>query len=148
MANVIGQRVRRREDPRFLRGEGRYVDNVKLENELYVVFVRSPMAHAKIVELDVSAARELPGVKVFTDAATTLESSPPPPFIGIDPQMFRPFMASDTVRFAGDIVAAVLAESKADAVDAAEYVTIEYEPLPVVTDPREAVKDEILLYPG
>ncbi len=147
MANVIGQRVRRREDPRFLRGEGRYVDNIKLENELYVVFVRSPMAHAKIVELDVSAARELPGVKVFTDADTTLDSNPPPPFIGIDPQMFRPFMASDTVRFAGDIVAAVLAESKADAVDAAEYVSVEYEPLPVVTDPREAVKDEILLYP-
>ena len=103
-----------------------------------MVFVRSPMAHAKIVELDVSAARELPGVKVFTDADTTLESNPPPPFIGIDPQMFRPFMASDTVRFAGDIVAAVLAESKADAVDAAEYVSVEYEPLPVVTDPREA----------
>ena len=90
MANVIGQRVRRREDPRFLRGEGRYVDNIKLEDELYVVFVRSPMAHARIVELDVSAARDLPGVKVFTDADTTLESSPPPPFIGIDPQMFRP----------------------------------------------------------
>ena len=56
-------------------------------------------------------------------------------------------MASDTVRFAGDIVAAVLAESKAERVDAAEYVSVEYEPLPVVTDPREAVKDEILLYP-
>jgi aerobic carbon-monoxide dehydrogenase large subunit len=148
MANVIGQRVRRREDPRFLRGEGKYVDNIKLAGELQVVFVRSPMAHAKIVELDVSAARELPGVKVFTAADTTLEVSPPPPFIGIDPQMFRPFMASDTVRFAGDIVAAVLAETKAEAVDAAEYVSVDYEPLPVVTDPREAAKDEILLYPG
>jgi aerobic carbon-monoxide dehydrogenase large subunit len=148
MANVIGQRVRRREDPRFLRGEGQYVDNIKLEGELQVVFIRSPMAHAKIVELDVSAARELPGVKVFTAADTTLESNPPPPFIGIDPQMFRPFMASDTVRFAGDIVAAVLAETKAEAVDAAEYVSVEYDPLPVVTDPREAAKNEILLYPG
>ena len=148
MANVIGQNVRRREDPRFLRGEGRYVDNIKLDGELHVVFVRSPMAHAKITDLDVSAARELPGVKVFTNADTPLQVSPPPPFIGIDPQMFRPFLASDTVRFAGDIVAAVVAESTSDAVDAAEHVSVEYEPLPVVTDPRQAAKDEILLFPG
>ena len=114
MANVIGQRVRRREDPRFLKGEGRYVDNIKLDGELQVVFVRSPMAHAKITDLDVSAAREFPGVKVFTNADTPLQVSPPPPFIGIDPQMFRPFLATDTVRFAGDIVAAVVAESKSD----------------------------------
>ena len=148
MANVIGQRVRRREDPRFLKGEGRYVDNIKLDGELHVVFVRSPMAHAKITDLDVSAAREFPGVKVFTNADTPLQVSPPPPFIGIDPQMFRPFLATDTVRFAGDIVAAVVAESKSDAVDAAELVSVEYDPLPVVTDPREAAKDEVLLYPG
>src|SRR3954469_21132531 len=148
MANVIGQRVRRREDPRFLKGEGRYVDNIKLEGELHVVFVRSPMAHAKILELDVSGARDYPGVKVFTQADTPLEASPPPPFIGIDPQMFRPFLAGDTVRFAGDIVAAGGAESKEDGLAAAELVTIDYDPLPVVTDPREAVKDEILLFPG
>src|SRR3954471_5955888 len=148
MANVIGQRVRRREDPRFLKGEGRYVDNIKLEGELHVVFVRSPMAHAKILELDVSGARDYPGAQAFTNADTSLEVSPPPPFIGIDPQMFRPFLASETVRFAGDIVAAVVAESKEDAVDAAELVSVEYDPLPVVTDPREAAKDEVLLYPG
>ena len=148
MANVIGQRVRRREDPRFLKGEGRYVDNIKLDNELHVVFVRSPMAHAKIVELDVSAARGLEGVQVFTAADVGLTVSPPPPFIGVDPQMFRPFLASETVRFAGDIVAAVLADGKAAAVDASELVSVDYDPLPVVTDPREAVKDEVLLYPG
>ena len=123
------------------------MDNIKLDNELFVVFVRSPMAHAKIVNLDVSAAREVPGVQVFTDADTALQKSPPPPFIGIDPQMHRPFMASETVRFAGDIVAAVLADTRAAAVDAAELVMVEYEPLPVVTDPREAAKDEVLLYP-
>src|SRR5436189_3516978 len=112
MANVIGQRVRRREDPRFLKGEGRYVDNIKLDGELHVVFVRSPMAHAKILDLDVSAAREFPGVKVFTDADTPLQVSPPPLVIGIDPQMHRPFLATERGRLAADIVAAGAAEPK------------------------------------
>jgi carbon-monoxide dehydrogenase large subunit len=146
MANVVGQRVRRLEDPRFLTGKGRYVDDLRPEGALHVVFVRSYMAHAKIVEIDASAATALPGVQVFTAADTDLGANPAPPFIGIDERMFRPFLASEKARFVGDIVAAVVAESREEAFDAADLVAVEYEALPVVTDPREAATDEILLY--
>jgi len=147
MANVIGQRVRRKEDPRFLKGEGRYVDNMPFDDALHLTYVRSPIAHARITNIDVSEARALPGVQVFTAGDIELGSNPLPPFMGIDERMFRPFVAKDTVRFAGDIVACILSETRAAGADAAELVFVDYEDLPVVTDPREAVKDEVLLYP-
>src|SRR5204862_5555005 len=76
MANVIGQRVRRKEDPRFLRGEGRYVDNMPLEDALHLTLLRSPVAHARITGIDVSEARALPGVQVFTADDIELGSNP------------------------------------------------------------------------
>ena len=147
LANVIGQRVRRREDPRFLRGLGQYVDDLQLEGALHVNFVRSPWAHAKVNGIDASAARELPGVQVFTAADVELTVNPQPPFLGIDERMFRPFLASDTVRFVGDIVAVVLSETREGAVDAAELVDVDYELLPVVTEITEAARDEVVLFP-
>jgi carbon-monoxide dehydrogenase large subunit len=146
MASVIGQRVRRREDPRFLLGQGQYVDDVKLDGALTLVFVRSPWAHARILGVDGSAAAALPGVQVFTAADVDLETNPLPPFIPVDARMFRRFLARDRVRFAGDIVAVVLAESRELAADAADLVQVEYDPLGVVTDSRAAVRDEVLLY--
>jgi aerobic carbon-monoxide dehydrogenase large subunit len=146
MAAGIGQRVRRREDPRFLTGKGRYVDDLKPEGALHVQFVRSYMAHARISQINADAARELPGTQVFTAADTDLSVNPPPPFIQVPEQMFRPFMARDKVRFVGDIVAAVVSETREGAFDAAELVEVEYEPLPSVTDTRQAVRDEILLF--
>jgi carbon-monoxide dehydrogenase large subunit len=148
MANVIGQRVRRREDPRFLTGTGSYVDDQRTEGALHVQFVRSYQAHAKIVGIDTADALALPGTHVFTAGDVDLTVSAPPPFIPIDPQMFRPFIASDKVRFVGDIVAVVLGESSGSTADAAELVAVEYDPLPVVTDVREAVRDEVLLFEG
>ena len=147
MANVIGQRVRRKEDPRFLKGEGRYVDNMPLDDALFLTYVRSPIAHARITNIDVSEARALPGVQVFTADGVDLGKNPLPPFLPIDEGMHRPFLAKDTVRFAGDIVAAILSETRAAGTDAAELVYVDYEDLPVVTDPREAVKDEVVLFP-
>jgi carbon-monoxide dehydrogenase large subunit len=147
MANVIGQRVRRREDGRFLRGEGRYVDDVPAQGDLVLTLVRSPYAHARIAGIDASEARALPGVQVFTAADVDLGPFPAPPFLGIDERMHRPVLARDTVRFAGDIVAAVLAESQYASADAADLVTVDYEELPAVTDPRRAAQDEVLLYP-
>jgi aerobic carbon-monoxide dehydrogenase large subunit len=147
MANVIGQRVRRREDARFLRGEGRYVDNIPVGDELFLTLVRSPYAHAKVVEIDASEASALPGVQVFTAADLELPPWAAPPFIGIDDRMSRSILARDTVRFVGDIVAAVLAEDRYASADAAELVAVEYEELPAVTDPREAAKDEVVLFP-
>jgi aerobic carbon-monoxide dehydrogenase large subunit len=147
MANVIGQRVRRKEDPRFLKGEGRYVDNMPLEDALHLTYVRSPVAHARITGIDVSEARALPGTQVFTADDVELGSNPLPPFLGVDERMHRPFVAKDTVRFAGDIVACILTDTQAAGADAAELVYVDYEDLPVVTDPREAVKDEVVLFP-
>ncbi len=147
MANVIGQRVRRREDLRFLRGQGSYVDDVPTGDDLFLTLVRSPQAHARISGLDTSEASALPGVQVFTAADIDLKTFPPPPFLGIDERMHRPVMAADTVRFAGDIVAAVLAGSQYASMDAADLVAVDYDELPAVTDPREAATDETLLYP-
>ena len=138
--------MRRREDPRFLRGQGRYVDDLKLDGALHATFVRSPWTHARIAEIDTSAATAIAGVQVFTAADTDLGVSPAPPFIPIPPAMFRPIIASEKVRFAGDIVAVVLAPTREASVDAGELVEVDYEPLPHVTDIREAVTDEVLLF--
>jgi carbon-monoxide dehydrogenase large subunit len=146
MANVIGQRVRRREDARFLTGAGTYVDNVRLPGELFLTLVRSPVAHARIAGIDASEARAIPGVQVFTSEDLDLPEFAAPP-LGVDERMNRPLLATGTVRFVGDIVAAVLTEGQAQGADAADLVDVDYEDLPVVTDPREAVKDEVLLFP-
>jgi carbon-monoxide dehydrogenase large subunit len=145
--NVIGQRVLRKEDPRFLTGQGRYVENLPFENVLHATFVRSPFAHARIEGVDASAARELPGVQVFTAEEVDLPPYGPPPFPGLDPAMSRPVPARDVARFAGEIVAVVLSETRAHGVDAAELVFVDYDPLPAVVDPFEALKDEVLLFP-
>ena len=146
MANVVGQRVRRREDPRFLTGEGSYVDDQRTPGALHVQFVRSYEAHARIVGIDTSEALAVPGTQVFTAGDTDLTVSAPPPFIPIDPQLFRPFIASEKVRFVGDIVAVVLGETRGSVADAAELVAVDYDSLPVVTDTRDAVRDEVLLF--
>jgi carbon-monoxide dehydrogenase large subunit len=122
------------------------VDDVTIPGALHLTFVRSPWAHARIAGVDTSAAAELPDVRVFTAADLPLPSLPAPPFIGIDHRMARPLIASEKVRFAGDIVAVVLAETREASVDAAELVEVEYEPLPAVTDIEEAARDEILLF--
>src|SRR5947209_10746530 len=101
MANVVGQRVRRREDPRFLRGRGAYVDDLRVEGALHATFVRSPWAHAEIASIDSSQVQG-PGMQAFTAADTDLGVNPAPPFIGVDPRMFRPLLASRRVRFVGD----------------------------------------------
>jgi aerobic carbon-monoxide dehydrogenase large subunit len=122
------------------------VDDLRLEGALHVNFVRSPWAHAKVTGIEAAAARELPGTQVFTAADVELGVNPQPPFLGIDERMFRPFLASDTVRFVGDIVAVVLSEGREGAVDAAELVEVEYDPLPVVTEITKAVRDEVVLF--
>jgi carbon-monoxide dehydrogenase large subunit len=141
---MIGQRVRRREDPRFITGHGQYVDDLRLEGALHVSFVRSEWAHARIESIDTTAIEGLDGVQVFTAAELDLGSrSGFPAFAG---RMERPYLAEGKVRFAGEIVAAVLAENRAAAADAADQVWAEFEPLPVVTDTREAIEGVVLLH--
>jgi aerobic carbon-monoxide dehydrogenase large subunit len=140
--------VRRREDPRFLTGRGQYVDDMKLDGALHVTFVRSPWAHARIGAVEVSGAADQPGVQAFRAADLGLHNVPPPPFMPMDERFHRPPVASEKVRFAGEIVAIVLADSREASVDAAELVEVDYEPLPAVTDAAEAIKDEVLLFEG
>jgi carbon-monoxide dehydrogenase large subunit len=145
LANVIGQRIRRREDPRFITGQGRFVDDIRLAGALHAAFVRSPWAHARISGVEVGDATALPGVQVFTAADVDLGKRAPQ-FVQLDEYWHRPCLASDKVRFAGEIVAVVLADTRARSVDAAELVGVDYEPLPVVTDATEALEETVLLF--
>src|SRR6516225_1723463 len=133
MTGFVGQRVLRKEDPRFLTGEGRYVENLDLEGALHVTFVRSPFPHARINGIDTSMVE---GVRVLTGEDVGLEPiAPSIPMI--ESRMARPPVARDVVRFAGDIVAIVLADSREEGIDAAELVFVDYEPLPTVVDLQE-----------
>jgi carbon-monoxide dehydrogenase large subunit len=145
--SILGNRVVRVEDPRFLRGEGRYVENLELEGALSVTFVRSPLAHARVNSIDASAAAELPNVQVFTGADVDAHPFGPPPPWHITPGMERPLVARDVVRFAGDIVAVVVSGDRASGFDAAELVLVDYDPLPAVLTVEEAMENEVLLFP-
>lgn len=144
--SVIGQRVLRREDPRFLTGTARYVDNLPLPGALHATFVRSPIAHARVVSIDTSAAATVPDTRVLTHA--DLDLGPLPViFPRIDTRIPRPVMATDRVRHVGEIVAVVLTATRAAGLDAAELVAVDYDPLPVLVDVEEAARDELLLFP-
>src|SRR3990170_1724311 len=145
--SILGNRVLRKEDPRFLRGEGTYVENLTLEGALSVTFVRSLLPHARIDSIDTSAAAALTGLQVFTGADVDVPPMAPPPIPVIEARMTRPLVATDVVRFVGDIVAVVVSEDRASGADAAELVAVEYDPLPAVVTPEEALKDEVLLFP-
>ena len=143
---MIGQRVRRREDPRFITGQGRYVDDLELEGLRHIVFVRSDWAHARLGAIDSSEARALKGVEVFTADDCELERMGIPFTVPVDERVTRPYLATERVRYVGEIVAIVVAGSREQAADAADLVFVDFDPLPVVTDPAEAVKDEIQLF--
>jgi len=145
--SILGNRVLRKEDPRFLRGEGRYVENLPLEGALTVTFVRSLFAHARIAGVDTSAAEALPNVQVLTGADVDVGPMGPPPLPGLEQGMKRPLVAVDVVRFVGDIVAIVISEGRAAGADAAELVLVDYDPLPAVVRPADSAKDEVLLFP-
>jgi aerobic carbon-monoxide dehydrogenase large subunit len=144
----IGQPVRRLEDPRFITGRGRYVDDIDLPRQAYGVVVMSPHAHARIKAIDTAAAKAAPGVlAVLTGvdvAADGLGSLIPlmPEDMG-GPKGFRtprPILAAERVRAVGDRVAFVVAETLAQARDAAELIVVDYEPLPTVISMEEALK--------
>jgi aerobic carbon-monoxide dehydrogenase large subunit len=132
----------RREDVRFLRGEATYLDDIELPDLLEAAFVRSPFAHARLGAIDVEAALALPGVAaVFTGADLGKRARALPAGAvddGIVADAGHPVLARDRVRYAGEAVALVVAESRAVAEDAAELVDVDYEPLQPVLDPRTA----------
>jgi aerobic carbon-monoxide dehydrogenase large subunit len=147
VTSILGTRVLRSEDPRFLTSGGDFIESIPLPGALHVVYVQSTAAHARVTEIDVSAARAMPGV-VDVVTAHELDLAPlGPPHERMPDAMGRPLLAGDTVRFVGELIAAVVAETRAQAVDAAEIVIVEYDPLPVVVDPEDARRDTVLLFP-
>jgi aerobic carbon-monoxide dehydrogenase large subunit len=148
--SILGTRVLRTEDPAFLTRGGIYTDDVvddSLSGAVYVTFIRSPIAHARIDSIDATAAREAPGcVAVFTAEDIALPAVPPM-LPMIDSGFSRPLLASGTVRYVGEPVAVVVTEQAYQGEDIAELVEIEYDPLPAVVDPRASARDEHLLFP-
>ncbi len=146
--SILGHAVRRREDPRLVTGRGRYVDDIQPEGCLHVAFVRSTLAHAAIRGIDVEAAKAAPGVvAVLTAADLGLPARVGFPIV---PAVFaRPPLAVGHVRFVGEPVALVVAESPGEAVDAAQLVGLDLKPLDVAVD-AEAARHEgsVLLFPA
>jgi carbon-monoxide dehydrogenase large subunit len=144
----IGQRITRNEDPRLLTGQALFVDDVEIPGMLHAAFVRSDYAHARILSIDVSAARERSGVvAVFTAEDMGEDWSPGPPLVSPPPTVEdvtfhsrrQAPLVKDVVRHAGETVAVVIAENRYIAEDAAEDILVEYEPLPVITDLEQAL---------
>ena len=145
-ATAIGQPALRKEDPKLLRGEGRYTDDISLPNQAFAFIVRSSVAHGRIKSIDTAAASKMPGVLgIYTGADLkdygTLQSALP--FKSRDGSDMkkppRPALPTDKVRFFGDPIACVVAETLLQAKDAAEAIGVDIEALPVVTKPDQAV---------
>ncbi len=133
--HAVGGFVRRREDPRLIRGEGRFTDDVQIAGCLHAAFVRSPLAHARIRGVDTSAAAAIPGVvRIFTAADLTFGSETP-----------RPRLCAGEVKFVGDAVALAVAESREAAADAAAAVEVDYEPLPALVDMTRGLDADAVL---
>jgi aerobic carbon-monoxide dehydrogenase large subunit len=140
----MGHRLKRKEDPRFLQGRGRYVDDIKLPGMLYMDIVRSPYAHAKIVSIDASEALALPGVVAVITGEDLKKAGNLHwmPTLMSDTQMVLPI---DKVVYHAQEVCVVIATERYIAADAIERVMVEYDPLPPVVDPHEALKDEVIV---
>jgi carbon-monoxide dehydrogenase large subunit len=146
--SILGHRVLRTEDPKFLTVGGTYVADVELPaGAAHVVFVRSTMAHAEITSIDVEEAKAAPGV---IDVVTGSDLDVGPMAVSmpiLNQAMGQPLLAQGRVRHVGEPVAAVIAETVAQGLDAAELVIVDYEPLDVVVDPEAALQNEVLLFP-
>jgi carbon-monoxide dehydrogenase large subunit len=145
--SILGERVVRKEDPKFLTSGGKYVDDLndvpELEGAAFVAYTRSTVAHGTITSIDTGEAAGMPGVLgVFTAEDLGLEPTPSP----FNPAVARTMLASGKVRYVGEPVVAVVAETREQAVDAAEVVSIDYDVLDAVIDPEEAMTSSVHLY--
>ena len=136
MHGGIGESMKRKEDARFLHGKGNYIDDLVLPGMLHMVILRSPHAHARIKNIDVSAASGMPGVvAVVTGELMAQHKLAWMPTLSYDTQAV---LATDKVRFQGQEVAAVIAETKYQAEDARDQIVVDYDVLPAVIDPESA----------
>ncbi len=144
--SILGTRVQRKEDPKFLTTGGVYVDDLTdelLQGAVHVAYARSAVAHGTITSIDVDGAKEMPGVLgVYTAADLGLEPVPST----FNPMVARTLLASDKVRYVGEPVVAVVAETLRQAVDAAELVFVDVDFLPTLVDPEAALTADTLIY--
>jgi carbon-monoxide dehydrogenase large subunit len=160
--SILGTRVIRTEDPRLLTAGGVYVDDLRtpeLSGAARVTFVRSPVAHARITGIDTTQASQEPGVIAVLTVADMDDLAPPPPDDGsggggeagpvpMGGVWSEPLLAVDTVRYVGEPVAVVITDGRYQGEDAADLVSVDYDPLPAVVGPAAAVTDEVLLFPA
>jgi carbon-monoxide dehydrogenase large subunit len=150
--SILGTRVNRVEDPEFLTTGAVYTEDLvddRLVGAARVTFVRAPIAHAKILSIDTSAALAAEGCIAVITAADVTDLPPPQPMLPMFPaEMAQPVLAVDTVRFVGEPVAAVVHEGRYTGEDIAELVDVEYEPLTPVVDPRDARDGSTFLFPA
>src|SRR5919112_664739 len=146
-ADVLGASIKRVEDPRFITGRGRYLDDIQLAGTVHLSILRSPYAHANIRSIDTSGAKAMPGVlAVFVGADISYN---PLPFAwpaggasGIQNNVNMPrVLATDSVKWTGEGVAAVVAETPEQAFDALEAIDVDWDPLPAVVDVEKAIAD-------
>ena len=143
---IFGSGIRRREDPRLITGQATYTDDIKLTGLAHAAILRSPHAHARIRSIDTSAAQEATGVlAVYTGADTDGVLNPIlcawiPPNSDVKQVPYHP-IAKDVVRYVGDAVAVVVAENRYQAEDALELINVDYEPLPAVVNPEQAMQE-------
>ena len=140
----MGHRMKRKEDPRFLQGKGRYVDDIKLPGMVYMDIVRSPYAHAKIVKIDASAALAIPGVLAVITGEDLKKAGNLHwmPTLMSDTQMVLPI---EKVAYYAQEVCVVIATERYIAADAIEKVQVDYEPLEAVVDPHKALQDKVIV---
>jgi len=146
----IGRPIKRREDERFLRGRGRYVDDLTLPGMLHMVVVRSSQAHARLRQIHTDEAVALPGIAAVITAQDLIGKVRPMPLRAEEGMTIanipHPLLATDKVRYVGEPVAAVLGESRAKALDAAVTIEVDYDPLPAVIEVSDALEGSTLVH--
>lgn len=139
LPKLVGERVKRREDPRLIQGRGTYVDDLKIAGMRYMAFKRSDVAHGKIKSIDTSAAAQMDGVEAVYTGADIAKVLPPMPIGTPFPSPPHHAVAVDTVRYAGEPVAVVVASDRYVARDAVDAIAVTYDVLPAVVDPEVAM---------
>ena len=145
----IGRALPRFEDERFLTGAAKYVDDLQLPGMLHAAFARSPVAHAQIRAINTGAARAVPGVRLVLTAAEIADEVVAFPINHAEADVAEiphPVLVSESVRYAGEPFAVVVAESAAAAVDAAELVQLDFEQLPVAIELDDALRGDVVLH--
>ena len=151
MTTYVGQGVKRTEDPSLITGAGRYVDDIRVPGMLHAAVLRSPHAHARIKDIDVSPALSMKGVMAVVtsnDLVGVMDDprlDPIPPSVRMT-EIRQPILARGKVRYVGEPVAVVVAENRYMAQDALDLIRVEYEPLPAVIELADALKDVVILH--